>query len=157
MQVDGQRDERTDRLGWTFTRQIFLLISETILRADSINKKQFEKSIFKDFFQTQLLNLFDVDYNKLQRRLDNDLTQGKCYKTFYGSGLTRNYQTRLERLAGDEHSSFLCKFVNYGRKKFYNIDLGVNKTFYDLNALVFVKSQSVCPLRVFPAQSNVCR
>jgi signal transduction histidine kinase len=74
MQVDGQRDERTDRLGWTFTRQISLLISETILRADSINKKEFEKSFLKDFFQTQLLNLFDVDYNKLQRRLDNDLT-----------------------------------------------------------------------------------
>ncbi len=27
----------------------------------------------------------------------------------------------LERLAGDEHSSLLQKFVNYGHKKFYKI------------------------------------
>jgi hypothetical protein len=29
--------------------------------------------------------------------------------------------TRLEKLARDKHSSVLPKFVNYGRKKFYNI------------------------------------
>ncbi len=30
-------------------------------------------------------------------------------------------QTLLERLTMDEHSCLLRKFVNYGRKKFYNI------------------------------------
>jgi hypothetical protein len=30
-------------------------------------------------------------------------------------------QTRLERLARDKHTSLLRTFVNYGRKKFYNI------------------------------------
>jgi hypothetical protein len=38
--------------------------------------------------------------------------------TWQGSGLTFKYYIRLERLAGDKHSSFLQKYVNYGCKKF---------------------------------------
>ncbi len=38
-----------------------------------------------------------------------------------GSGLTLKKQTRLERAAGDKHSSLLWAFINYCRKKFYNI------------------------------------
>jgi hypothetical protein len=45
------------------------------------------------------------------------------YFTKVGTGLTHKRNTRLERLAGDKHSSFLQKFVNYGCKKFYNIGL----------------------------------
>jgi len=38
-----------------------------------------------------------------------------------GSGLTCKHCTRLERLARDKRSCLLRTFVNYGRKKFYNI------------------------------------
>jgi hypothetical protein len=38
-----------------------------------------------------------------------------------GSCLTLKQKTRLERLARDKHSSLLQEFVNYGRKKLYNI------------------------------------
>jgi hypothetical protein len=38
-----------------------------------------------------------------------------------GSCLTRKHLIRLERFAGDRHSSFVRMFVNYGRKKFHNI------------------------------------
>jgi hypothetical protein len=39
-----------------------------------------------------------------------------------GSSLACKHYTRLERLAKDMDSSLLQKSVNYGRKKFYNID-----------------------------------
>jgi hypothetical protein len=35
--------------------------------------------------------------------------------------LTLKNQTRLERPARDKPFSFLLTFINYGRKKFYNI------------------------------------
>jgi hypothetical protein len=38
-----------------------------------------------------------------------------------GSCFTNRHWTRLEKLALGKHSSLLQKFVNYGRKKFYNI------------------------------------
>ncbi len=38
-----------------------------------------------------------------------------------GSCFTNKYQTRLERLSRDKHSGLLRTFVNYVRKKFYNI------------------------------------
>jgi hypothetical protein len=38
-----------------------------------------------------------------------------------GSCFTNRHYTKLERLAMDKHSSLLRTFVNYGRKKFYNI------------------------------------
>jgi hypothetical protein len=41
----------------------------------------------------------------------------RCF-TWVGSGLTRKYWTRLERLAKDKHSSLLQKSINYGCKKF---------------------------------------
>ncbi len=41
--------------------------------------------------------------------------------TQVGSSLTHKYQTRLERLNRDKHSSLLQKSVSYGQKKFYNI------------------------------------
>jgi hypothetical protein len=34
---------------------------------------------------------------------------------------------RLERLSRDKHSSLLQKFVNYGRKKFYNWTQGAQQ------------------------------
>ncbi len=37
----------------------------------------------------------------------------------YGPAL---HKTVLERPASDKHSSLLGTFINYGRKKFYNID-----------------------------------
>jgi hypothetical protein len=48
--------------------------------------------------------------------------------------------TRLERFTKDKHSSLVQKFVNYGRKKFYNIGLGGEtcKTFYGRNLRIFV-------------------
>ncbi len=42
--------------------------------------------------------------------------------TQVGYSLTHKHQSRLERLARDKHSSLLRTFVNYGRKKFYNVD-----------------------------------
>ncbi len=44
-----------------------------------------------------------------------------CF-TWVGSCLTRKHCTMLERFARDIHFSLLRKFVNYDRKKFYNID-----------------------------------
>ncbi len=44
----------------------------------------------------------------------------KCF-TQVSSGLTCKYYTWSERLASEKHSGLLQKFVNYGRKKFYNI------------------------------------
>ncbi len=44
------------------------------------------------------------------------------FSTGIGSGLTRKHIPRQEKLAMDNHSSLLQKFVYYGMKKFYNID-----------------------------------
>jgi hypothetical protein len=44
-------------------------------------------------------------------------------------GLTRKHLTRLEKFAMDKHSSLLQKCVNYGGKKFSNIDPLVIKLF----------------------------
>ncbi len=47
-------------------------------------------------------------------------------------------KTRLERLASEEHSSLLRKFVNYNRKKFYNIEPGtivIKLSFFESVAL----------------------
>jgi hypothetical protein len=56
----------------------------------------------------------------------------------------------LERLARDKHSSLLRKFLNYGRKKFYNLALGpsVTKLFM---AVIYEFLQPP-----FLAKSNVC-
>jgi hypothetical protein len=43
-----------------------------------------------------------------------------CF-TRVGSRLTHKYLTWLKRLARDKHNSLLQTFVNYSRKKFYNI------------------------------------
>ncbi len=47
------------------------------------------------------------------------------------SGLTLEYQTRLERLARYKHSSLLRTLVNYGHKNFNNIlpRVGIQKAF----------------------------
>ncbi len=44
----------------------------------------------------------------------------------YAPGLTNKHYTRLERLAGDKHSSLLRESVNYDRKKFYGTGPGVS-------------------------------
>ncbi len=36
-------------------------------------------------------------------------------------GYSCKHKTRLERLAGDKHSSFLPAFIDYDRKKLYGI------------------------------------
>ncbi len=46
----------------------------------------------------------------------------RCSNLGQAPGSTRKHKTKLERLARDKHSSLLRKFVNYGNKKFYNID-----------------------------------
>ena len=73
-------------------------------------------------------------------------------------GLARKHQTRLEKLARDERSSELQKFVTYGRKKSYNIGHGdeLLKTFYGRKLQLLVISLSVHPLQAFPGQYNVC-
>ncbi len=45
----------------------------------------------------------------------------RCSTLGYAPGLTHKHYTRLERLNRNKHSSLLRTFVNYGRKKFYNI------------------------------------
>jgi hypothetical protein len=49
-----------------------------------------------------------------------------------GSCFTNKHYTRLENLANDKSSNLVQKFVNYGRKKFYNIGPWAQgyKTFY---------------------------
>jgi hypothetical protein len=61
-------------------------------------------------------------------------------------------------LTKDKHSSLLPIFVNYGRKKFYNIETWGEcyKTFYSRNLRIFVISQCVCPWQAFPVWSLVC-
>ncbi len=79
----------------------------------------------------------------------------KCNKNFFACNLQffvisqSVCQTRLEKLARDKHSSLLCKFVNYGRKKFYNVGACVQcyKNFL-LVIQEFILSQSVCQTRL---------
>jgi hypothetical protein len=47
----------------------------------------------------------------------------RCF-TWVGSGITRKYYNRLERLARDKHSSLLHKFANYGQKSFITLGSG---------------------------------
>ncbi len=67
------------------------------------------------------------------------------------SCFTNRHQTWLERLALDKHSSLLRKFVNYGRKKFYNIGPWCQsyKKIYGCNLRLFTISQSVCSCQAF--------
>jgi hypothetical protein len=46
--------------------------------------------------------------------------QLKCASLGKAPGLTCKHWTRLDRSAREKHSSLLRKFVNYGRKRFYN-------------------------------------
>ncbi len=43
--------------------------------------------------------------------------------TYLDSDHTHKHQTKVEKLAGDKHSSLFKKFVNYGSKKFNKIGL----------------------------------
>ncbi len=45
----------------------------------------------------------------------------EIFFTWVGSCYTRKHYTILERLARDEHSSLLRKFLTYGRKTFHSI------------------------------------
>ncbi len=65
----------------------------------------------------------------------------RCSTIGYAPSLTYTYQTRLERLARDKHSSLLQRSVNYGRKKLYTTGPRAstnpqNKTFYGGNFFV---------------------
>jgi hypothetical protein len=58
------------------------------------------------------------------------MARAQGYKTFYGRNLLIFIQTQtvcynmLKKLVRDKRSSSIRNFVNYGRKKFYNIGLG---------------------------------
>jgi hypothetical protein len=45
----------------------------------------------------------------------------RCFTLREATGLTHKHLTRLEMPATNKHYSLLLTFVNYGRKKFYNI------------------------------------
>jgi hypothetical protein len=51
------------------------------------------------------------------RSLPQNGAPERCF-TQIGSGLTRKYYTRLERLAMDKHTSLLRNSVNYDRENF---------------------------------------
>ncbi len=56
----------------------------------------------------------------------------------------------------NKHSSLVQKFVNHGRKKFYNIEPWTQcyKTFYGRNLRAFVINMSICQWQAFKALSN---
>ncbi len=66
-----------------------------------------------------------------------------------GSSLTRKFQTRLESVDGGKHSSLLQTFVNYGRKKIYNIEPSWPSFCHHCKEKI---SQSVGPQQVFQAR-----
>ncbi len=45
----------------------------------------------------------------------------RCSTLGYALGLINEHQTKLEKLASYEHSMLLLKYINYDRKKFFNI------------------------------------
>ncbi len=67
-----------------------------------------------------------------------------------GSCCTNRPQARLERRATDKHSSLLRTFINYGRKKFYNIAPGANVIKLHLSLIYGFSYQA----RVFVRQSK---
>jgi hypothetical protein len=58
------------------------------------------------------------------------------------ASLAHKHYPRLEMLARVIHSSLLRKFVNYGRKKFYNFGTWAQcyKTFFARNLWIFIIS-----------------
>jgi hypothetical protein len=55
--------------------------------------------------------------------------------TRVASGFICKHLTRMDKIAKSKHSSLLRKFLNYVRKKFYNIDpAGLNKNFLLLSS-----------------------
>ncbi len=67
-----------------------------------------------------------------------------------------NSRQGWKRLTRDKRSSLLRNFVNYGRKKCYNIDYRAQcyKTFYGNYLRIVVLNQSVCSWQAFSVQSN---
>ncbi len=66
----------------------------------------------------------------------------------------------MVKLARDKHFSLLCKFVNYGRKKFYNIErrryASICSMPYDHNYYYASKAKAKASmLEAFTAQATV--
>ncbi len=72
--------------------------------------------------------------------------------TWVGSGLTNKHQTRLEKLARNNHVSLLQKFINYSRKNFYNIGLNCNVISQSVTLLSIISS-SVLNQRIIRCNS----
>ncbi len=72
----------------------------------------------------------------------------KCSIIGQAASIALKYQTKQERPARYKHSSFLSKLINYGCKKFYDIDTlaQCDKILHFLNLLIFILSQ------IFPLQ-----
>ncbi len=76
------------------------------------------------------------------------LFRGQCYNTFYIRNLqifVLSYSIRTWKAFQawfNKHSSLVWKFVNYGRKKYYNIGprSQCNKTLFSLLLMLRVKS-----------------
>jgi hypothetical protein len=73
-----------------------------------------------------------------------------------GSGLTHKHQTRLERLARDNHSKLVQKFVNYGHKKFYRIGPWFEKILIG-SSKFFLKSQRRNEVDFFSKKKDLSR
>ncbi len=90
------------------------------------------------------------------RNLPQNGAPERCFICI-GSSITSKYQTSLERLARDKHSSVLRKFVNYGQKKFYNI--GPRSQFYKNSLLSHRrcgKSRAFDPVKLSYACLTLC-
>jgi hypothetical protein len=92
-------------------------------------KVRFREKIYKTFYGRKLLNFRSKleCFPQLSLMFGGQVTSllwsrapERCF-TWVSSCLTSKHYTILQRLARDKHSSLLRKFVNCGRKKFYNI------------------------------------
>ncbi len=98
---------------------------------------------------SSLLQKF-VNYDR--KTFYNYYSWAQCYKKFYGRNLLIFILIKsvcyhmLKNLVRDKHSSLFRKFVNYGRKIFYNYYSWGQcyKTFSVRDLRIFVISQSVC-------------
>jgi hypothetical protein len=77
------------------------------------------------------------------------LFKAVIYEFSYYARIVVSY-TMLEKLARGKHSSLIQKFVNCGRKKFYNMALEYEKNFFLCNLQRRQISWSVYPFQAFP-------
>ncbi len=99
--------------------------------------------IFVVIFATGKPFQFSLMFMGKARGLPQGRVPERCF-TWVGSGLTRKFQTRLERLARDKNSSLLQKSVNYGCKKFYRIGPWLKKVRRKFVSQFFIPAQHKC-------------